>query len=134
MSKLNKFLSYYLPPLAMAVLIFTFSSIPGKDYPEMALGGHDYSNITNSIAHIIEYALFGFLTLRAFDRAKSSRWFKLSLCLALLLLFAWSDEYHQSFVPGREVSLEDWLMDIVGILTGLGLYLKRENWPLSRKK
>lgn len=134
MSKLNKFLIYYLPPVAMALLVFIFSSVPGNDYPKMTAGGHDWSNITNSIAHIIEYSLLGFLTIRAFDHSQVSKKKKLFICLVLLLLYGLSDEFHQSFVPGREVSFMDWLMDAIGSLTGLGLYMRKENWPIVKKK
>jgi len=30
-------------------------------------------------------------------------------------LYGISDEWHQSFVPGREVSAEDWLADFIGV-------------------
>ncbi len=137
-----KFINYYLPPLLLAVLIFILSAIPGQDYPDLTAGGYDYSNITNFIAHIIEFGLLAFLTLRAIDpptkifggRASQNK--KLSLrakvfiCLILLLLFAASDEWHQHFVPGREVRLSDWLMDALGVLAGLGFYLKRQKWEI----
>ncbi len=36
--------------------------------------------------------------------------------LVFSLAYAASDEVHQSFVPGREMSLMDWVADAVGIL------------------
>lgn len=113
----------------MAVLIFTFSSIPGQDYPDLTAGGYDYSNITNSIAHILEFGFLAFLTLRAGNQnQKMPKGAKVLICLILLLLFAASDEWHQHFVPGREVALKDWLMDALGVLAGSGLYIRRQNW------
>ncbi len=115
----------------MAILIFSFSSIPCNQYPSMEKGGFDYSDITNTVAHLIEYALLSFLTLRAFDRNnKLSRRKKLVLTLFLTFLFAASDEWHQSFVPERECRWSDWLVDLLGVLTGTGLFMRLKNWSV----
>ncbi|MBM3959404.1 MAG: hypothetical protein FJ314_06485 [SAR202 cluster bacterium] len=37
--------------------------------------------------------------------------------------YALSDEYHQTFVPGRAFSVEDLAVDLAGIVTGTGLAL-----------
>ncbi len=34
----------------------------------------------------------------------------------LVALYGLSDEYHQSFVPGRTATLWDWLVDLLGAL------------------
>ncbi len=41
------------------------------------------------------------------------------LLFALLALYGATDEVHQSFVPGRDASIGDWLADLLG--SGLGL-------------
>ena len=38
------------------------------------------------------------------------------------MLFAISDEFHQSFVPGRSASLMDIGLDLLGIVLGLGVF------------
>lgn len=127
---MSKFLKYYLPPLVMAALIFTFSSIPGNDYPRIQSGGFDSSDFVNPVAHMAEYALLSFLILRAFNQNKKlSPRKKLALTLFLALLFAASDEWHQLFVPQRECSFTDWLIDGLGVLAGLGLFMRLKNWP-----
>lgn len=40
--------------------------------------------------------------------------------IAVGLLYALSDEWHQMYVPGRSPDLADWLADAVGLLTGIG--------------
>lgn len=39
------------------------------------------------------------------------------------VIYAVSDEIHQSFVPGRDCSTGDLLADIVGLAAGLSVYL-----------
>ena len=56
------------------------------------------------------------------------------LLLALLIgvLYAASDEYHQSLVPGRDSDVYDWVADSIGLAAGIGamVYYKRKR---SRK-
>lgn len=52
---------------------------------------------------------------------------KLKLLLVTLfvgLIFAASDEIHQSFVPGRTASIYDFIADAIGILISLLLFEK----------
>jgi len=77
--------------------------------------------ITRKIAHLTEYAILGFLAARAFRTspvaAIRARWFLISV--ALIVVYALFDEYHQSFVPSRTASIFDSLIDMVGGLTAL---------------
>ena len=77
--------------------------------------------ITRKIAHFTEYAILALLAARAFlsssQKPLSRRWFTASL--TLVILYALSDEYHQSFVPSRTGSIYDSLIDITGGLTAL---------------
>ena len=83
--------------------------------------------ITRKIAHITEYAILGFLAARAFRTsphpAIKQRWFL--ICLALVVVYALLDEYHQSFVPSRTASIVDSLIDMAGGLTALIVVWKR---------
>jgi VanZ family protein len=84
-------------------------------------------HITRKLAHITEYAILGFLAARAFrtspNPAISRRWFLISL--ALVVVYALLDEYHQSFVPSRTASIVDSLYDTAGGLTALIIVWKR---------
>ena len=44
--------------------------------------------------------------------------------LVILFVASWGalDEFHQSFVPGRQVDLEDWKADVMGALVFGSLY------------
>jgi VanZ family protein len=84
-------------------------------------------------AHFSEYAILALLAVRAFSGSSHSflrqRWFAASL--AVIILYALSDEYHQSFVPSRTASIYDSLVDIAGGLTALLLIAL---WKTSRRK
>jgi VanZ family protein len=88
-------------------------------------------------AHFTEYAILALLAARAFSTSSNQtprrRWFLISLCL--VVLYALSDEYHQSFVASRTASIYDSLIDMSGGLTALLLYAlryKRRGWKKLR--
>jgi len=71
--------------------------------------------------HFSEYAILALLSARAF-RASSrellrQRWFWVSLLL--VVAYALSDEFHQSFVPTRTASIYDSMIDSGGGLAAL---------------
>jgi len=95
----------WLPILLWAGLIFTLSSIPSL---HSGLGTWDL--ILRKCAHITEYAILAFLLRRAL----STPW-----AAATAFLYACSDEFHQSFVVGREGRPRDVAIDSLGIAIGL---------------
>ena len=92
--------------VAWAALIFTLSSISDLG---TGLGGWDL--VLRKIAHAAEFAVLGFLLHRALRR---DGW-----ALALGIAYAASDELHQHFVPGRQGSPLDVLIDAVGVAVGV---------------
>src|SRR3989440_7676816 len=56
--------------------------------------------------HLTEYAILGLLAARAFYGSTHARlrrrWFEVAL--SLIVLYAFSDEFHQSFTPSRTAS------------------------------
>ena len=131
-------LVYDMPVLVYAGLIYLLSSVSG--FPE------DVSLITGSdkVAHLIEYFAFGFLICRSFSNARFDPVKQNAHLLAILfgISFGLSDEWHQSFVPGREATIGDVLFDAMGIITATGtyntamkkiLFLKKFDETLERK-
>ena len=99
------------------LLIIYMSSIPGK---AIWSSGSLSEQIISNLAHIPAYALLTFLWLKSFAGTESKNSIIVfSLILAGLVLFAVSDEIHQSFVPGRTTSFMDIGLDLLGILFGL---------------
>jgi VanZ family protein len=61
------------------------------------------------------------------------------LSAAIASLYGMSDEFHQSFVPGRDCSIFDWCADTIGALLGAwlawfcaGRLLKKFNFELDK--
>ncbi len=77
--------------------------------------------------HLTEYAILGLLAARAFHGSARAglrqRWFVIAL--SLIVLYAFSDEFHQSFTSSRTASVYDSLIDISGGLAALLLYFWR---------
>lgn len=95
-------------PVALMVLIFWLSAQPDLD---SGLGVWD--TILRKLAHAAVYgslALLWWWTLRPPLRNP------LPVAAAISLLYAISDEYHQSFVEGRAGTVLDVCIDLVGIV------------------
>jgi VanZ family protein len=70
-------------------------------------------------AHLTEYAILALLLWRAFRQQSAKEedlwsWTLMIQTLLLVALFAASDEFHQKFVPTREASVVDVLIDSTG--------------------
>ena len=77
--------------------------------------------LVRKAGHLTEYAIFATLAARAFRTSSHDllrrHWFWVSLLLAMV--YALTDEWHQSFVPSRTASIYDSLIDSVGALMAL---------------
>jgi VanZ family protein len=103
------FLRLWVPVIAWAGLIFALSSVPDLG---TGLGGWD--TVLRKIAHAGEYAVLGALLFRATGRAV--------LAATLAVLYAVSDEIHQTLVPGRMGSPVDVAIDAVGVACGIAIW------------
>ena len=73
--------------------------------------------------HVAEYAVLGFLLLIAFFAWGFQGWHAFLFAIAAGFLYAASDEFHQTFVPGRAGRLSDVGIDTCGVLIGTAFYL-----------
>jgi VanZ family protein len=89
--------------------------------------------LVRKAGHLTEYAILAMLAARAFRNSSHQfiklHWFKLSLLLAVM--YALTDEFHQSFVPSRTASLHDSLIDSAGALIALSVIWFRERRRVS---
>lgn len=108
---------YLLLAIFSTLLIIYMSSIPDNT---LWGNGSLSEQIISNLAHIPAYALLTFLWLKSFTGTESKdSIIAFSLILSGLVLFAFADEIHQSFVPGRTASFMDIGIDLIGILLGL---------------
>ena len=123
-------MKYWVPPLLYMALIFVVSSL---EQPPLPMPEFEWLTI-DKLYHFIEYAILGGLLAIAFVKAKPAVMpSKLIWLVAAVLsiLYGASDEWHQSFVPGRFATLADWVADVLGSIAGvLVVYLYyRRNQP-----
>jgi VanZ family protein len=115
----------WAPALVWAAVIFTLSSIAALPAPP---GG-----FTDKHAHFATYAVLAALIVWALtDRAPArTTWTVAAAAVGLASLYGASDEWHQSFVPGREVSTLDWAADTAGaVMAAAGL----RAWAIIRAR
>jgi VanZ family protein len=126
-SRIRWFLVYHLPAVAYATAIILMSSIPDLKAPEFRF------LLFDKLAHFVEYAVFAFLTFRSFSHINQTitRGWAFLLSALFLSLFAFLDELHQYFVPGRYSDVYDLIGDILGALVVLAYLWMR---PTGAKK
>lgn len=147
MVDVRSLLRSWLPVLAWMILIFAGSSdtlsgqrtsriigpilrwinpnIPQSTVDRIQLG-------VRKVAHLTEYAVLGALALRGLRGRRASKISIGKLCLwawLVCVVYASSDEWHQRFVPNRQASVWDVLIDSVGAGVGLCLFAWLTNRP-----
>jgi len=88
--------------------------------------------LARKCAHLTEYAILGWLIWRVFRKPSRNDlrpwvWREAARALFLVLVYAASDEFHQLYVPSRQASIVDVLIDTAGGAAGL-LFV----WALGR--
>ena len=123
----KKTLLRWVPSFVIMVVIFSFSSIPSGEMPHFGF----WDLLVRKSGHVLGYGLLAlayWYGLR-FDRRRM--W----LVLLLVVFYALTDEFHQSFVPGRHPSWMDVLVfDGGGAVIMLGLLIWRQAEKKSRLK
>jgi VanZ family protein len=119
MSKTTSFLWRWGPALLMMAVIFGFSSIPAVELPNFGL----IDFLVKKGGHALGYGLLALTFLRGLkgeSREIDSRWFYVAWTMAIL--YSTTDEFHQSFVPGRHPALTDVMIDATGAAIMLFLF------------
>jgi VanZ family protein len=88
--------------------------LSSQNDPEQSVGVH--LRLNDKVEHGIEYATGGFLAAGAFGFLRGRR--RIAAAVAFCGLWGASDEWHQSFVPGRDSSVFDLAADVVGCTIG----------------
>jgi len=112
------FMGFWLPVLAYVTVIFALSAQPNLPQP---LG----FTFGDKILHAGEYLVLGLLLVRALRASLrvSRPLFAATIAVALVLAVGSSDEYFQSFIPGRQCDIFDALADVLGGAIAQAVYV-----------
>ncbi len=124
----------WIPVLAYAGLIFYLSSRAWPTPSMLPLGA-------DKVVHVLMYAVLGFSLLWALRSTglKYSRYAVL-IAASIAALYGALDEFHQSFVPGRNASIYDFVADGIGSTAGawaaarFARFLRKEYATASSKE
>ena len=117
----------WLPSLLVMGLIFWFSSQPSSNLPNFAWA----DKVLKKGGHMLGYAMLAWSYWFALDLHPNKRW----LAWLLAILYAVTDEYHQSFVTGRYPSAWDvFMFDNLGALLALHVAGRQEKQNLRISK
>ena len=125
--------------LALAMIFWFSTGAFSADHTARFFGEHN--RLARDCAHVTEYLLL-FLVLR-WASSKTfllrTNWFHVRLALFVAVFYAVTDEWHQSFVPGRTPSVGDIGLDALGVVLGLVFWYafhryrgRRRNKPAAR--
>ncbi len=106
----------WLWPLLLAGAIVTASG--RSDVPSPGFYGGD------KVVHFLVFGLLATLVVRN-GFAPRQAW----IAVLAVSLFGATDEWHQSFTPGRAVEVADWLADTLGAAVAVTAYIL---WPAYR--
>ncbi|CAG7856047.1 hypothetical protein MCAMS1_00392 [biofilm metagenome] len=97
----------FLALLLYCALIFWLSNQPYLPVTEL------FEN-QDKFHHLMAYSIMGVLAWRNFRHYLKSTFLLAVVSIAFCSLYGLSDEWHQSFVPGRMADALDWLADTTG--------------------
>lgn len=115
-----KLLKYWLPPILWGLIIFSFSSLQVGSSNEIYW--KDF--LIKKTAHVVEYAILAVLLYRAMINSEVNKKKAFFISIIIAGLYGLTDEFHQSFTPGREPKIRDVFIDTIGGSLG-GIWAKR---------
>lgn len=119
MKKFFSIVPRWLPAFLLMLIIFAFSSRTSSELPNF----HSWDYFIKKGAHAFGYGLLALSYMYMFNWDKKRYW----LAWLLAILYSATDEFHQSFVPGRHSAVSDVLLfDNLGAIITLTLhYIRR---------
>ncbi|MBU0706790.1 VanZ family protein [Patescibacteria group bacterium] len=117
---MRRIVLYWLPPLVWAAVIFGISSISNLQIEEIK----SWDMVLRKIAHMLEYAVLVVLFIRLGVDKQKADWKIYLISLIGVLLYAITDEWHQTYVLRRFGSITDVLIDTSGGIMGAVFYYK----------
>ncbi|MDR2397849.1 MAG: VanZ family protein [Spirochaetaceae bacterium] len=111
-------LLYKLPALLISGIIWFLSSRQVLPTPKGILG-------FDKVQHLLAYLVLAMTVGLWFSLHQWTRrpWRCAAWVVAIAVVYGISDELHQTFVPGRDGNVWDWVADTLGALIGTGLVM-----------
>jgi VanZ family protein len=103
----------FLPAALYAGILFALSAQPNP-FPFLPPG----FLLQDKLLHALAYAVLGALLFSGFRGTGCSPRCALLLSVLVASLYGATDEFHQSFVPGRSPDPLDWVADTLGAALG----------------
>lgn len=111
----------WIPVLLWMAVIFALSSVPDLKSGLQPL----WDLVLRKMAHAFEYTALSWLVYRALRTHGLAPLRAFFGSFVFAFLYAATDEYHQTFVPGRTGALLDVMIDSLGALVGSSISLRR---------
>jgi VanZ family protein len=108
-------LGLWFPVFVWALVIFAFSARPTTSVSEI----HWKDFIVKKTAHVVEFAILAILIYRALINSGVSKKKAGYYSIFLSVVYGFSDEFHQSFTPGRDPKLRDVIFDTMGAIIAI---------------
>ena len=123
---MRKFVKWWLPVIVWMGVIFAGSSL--GNIPRV--GGQTTDGFVHRVAHLLEFAVLGALSLRAVSHKKPIAKREMIITLIIVALYGASDEFHQRFTSGRSSEGLSVLFDVAGGAIGAWVY---RYWMVRRQ-
>ncbi len=121
--KIRQQIIRWIPAILIMAGIFILSSIPSREMPSFGF----WDTLVKKSGHFIGYGLLALSYWYAMKWNGKKVW----LVLLITILYAISDEFHQTFIPGRHASLLDiFLFDTAGAV----IFLFCVGWFIKKKR
>lgn len=106
-----------IPAVLCMAVIFKLSSLTMEELNE-------FPQVWDKLAHFCEYATLAGCYAMLWTREEWSKkqWLRILVVTSLALIYGCTDEFHQSFVEGRDCSALDLVADMVGGFIGGSVY------------
>ena len=101
---------YWIFTIAYMTAIFYISSQKSVELPPLPWG-------SDKVLHAVAYAVLGVLSYLSFKKSGLNRRV-IALSFLLAVIYGITDEFHQSFVSGRNSAVGDVAADAVGAFLG----------------
>lgn len=120
MESVKNFIKFWSLPILYAILIFWSSSLEEPIFIEPEF------RYSDKLIHLLEYAVFGFLLIKAIRGSAPEVSIKNAIALTFIVssFYGFTDELHQSVVSGRFACIYDFMFDCLGVFVGAFAHTK----------